>query len=155
LTPLCAGNKDHRCNRGSRRSGQDCHAISNAATWDVGPHRGYVRNRSFARVDKKMISLPHPETVAAPLAGKARDASSMATPLNVFAVRSRDTVHAGITMPGILGAEHAIGVVFAVGRALLANNPNDWPAVKAAFRAIIASKRDPSCHPEHHPIADN
>lgn len=85
-----------------------------------------------------MISLPHPEAVAALLAGKVGVTGYVATPPYIATLSRSDKVHAVITSRDILGPEDATGAVLTVGRAFVENNPGVCKAVLAALEEAIA-----------------
>jgi NitT/TauT family transport system substrate-binding protein len=92
----------------------------------------------YARLDSLMISLPHPEAVAALLAGKVGVTGYVATPPYIATLSRSDKVHAVITSRDILGPEDATGAVLTVGRAFVENNPGVCKAVLAALEKAIA-----------------
>jgi NitT/TauT family transport system substrate-binding protein len=77
----------------------------------------------YARINSLMISLPHPEAVAALLAGTAGVTGYVATPPYISTLRKSDKVHAVITSRDILGPEDATGAVLAVGK-MIAEEPD-------------------------------
>jgi NitT/TauT family transport system substrate-binding protein len=90
-----------------------------------------------------MISLPHPDAVAALLAGKAGP-QAMTTPPYVSMLSKRDKVHAMNISRDILGPEDATGVVLAVSRAFVVSNPGVCKTLIAALEdAITVITKDP------------
>jgi len=98
----------------------------------------------YARIDSLMISLPHPEAVAALLAGTAGVTGYVATPPYISTLRKSDKVHAVITSRDILGPEDATGAVLAVGKTFVENNPGVAKAAIAALEeAMVFIAREP------------
>jgi NitT/TauT family transport system substrate-binding protein len=92
----------------------------------------------YARMDSLMISMPHPDAVAALLARKVGVASYVATPPYIAMLSKSDKVHAVITSRDILGPEDATGVLLAVSRAFVENNPGVSKAALAALEEAMA-----------------
>ena len=101
----------------------------------------------YARIDNLMISMPHPDAVAALLAGKAGITGYVATPPYISTLRKSDKVHAVITSRDILGPEDVTGVMLAVSKAFVESNPGVAKAVVAGLddaMAFIAREPDKS-----------
>ena len=93
----------------------------------------------YARLDNLMISMPHPDAVAALLAGTAGVTGYVATPPYISPLRKSEKVHAVTSSRDILGSRaDATGVVLAASRAFVENNPNVSKAVVAALEDAMA-----------------
>jgi len=106
-----------------------------AAEQEFGPGQ-------YARIDKLLVSMPHPDATAALLSGTI--SAYVATPPFIAPLAKSDKIHAVITSKQILGGEEATGAALGAGQKFVEANPRTVAAIVAALddaRAFIA--KDP------------
>ena len=106
-----------------------------AAEQEFGPGQ-------YARIDKLLVSMPHPDATAGLLAGTI--SGYVATPPFIAPLAKSDKIHAVITSKQILGGEEATGAALGAAQKFVEANPKTVAAIVAALddaRAFIA--KDP------------
>lgn len=107
-----------------------------AAEQEFGPGQ-------FARIDKLLVSMPHPDATAGLLSGTI--SGYVATPPFIAPLAKSDKIHAVVTSKQILGGEEATGAALGASRKFVEAHPKVVAAIVAALddaHDFIA--RDPS-----------
>jgi NitT/TauT family transport system substrate-binding protein len=92
----------------------------------------------FGRLDTVMIGMPHPEAMAALLAGKTGITGYFASPPFSTALLRENKVHAVITSGDILDGEEVSSVVFGARKAFVDANPIVAKTILAAIEDAMA-----------------
>lgn len=85
----------------------------------------------YARIDKLLVSMPHPDATAALLAGTI--SGYVATPPFIAPLAKSEKIHAVITSKQILGGEEATGAALGAGKKFVDANPRTVAAIVAAL----------------------
>ena len=85
----------------------------------------------YARIDKLLVSMPHPDATTALLAGRSIT-GYVATPPFIATLARSPKIHAVLTSKQILG-EEATGAALGAGRKFVETNPNLVQAIIAAL----------------------
>jgi NitT/TauT family transport system substrate-binding protein len=92
----------------------------------------------YTRVDRLLVSMPHPDATVALLAGRSVITAYVATPPFIAALRKSDKVHVVVASKEILDGEEATGVVLSGFKAFAEANPATMKAVIAALEDAMA-----------------
>ncbi len=95
-----------------------------AAEQEFGPGQ-------FARIDKLLVSMPHPDATAALLSGTI--SGYVATPPFIAPLAKSDKIHAVVTSKQILGGQEATGAALGAGKKFVDANPKVVAAIVAAL----------------------
>jgi NitT/TauT family transport system substrate-binding protein len=98
----------------------------------------------FARIDKLLVSMPHPDATAALLAGGGIS-GYVATPPFIAPLARSERIHAVVTSKEILGGDEATGAALAAVKTFVDANPKVTQAVVAALDdAMTFIVKDPA-----------
>jgi len=98
----------------------------------------------FARIDKLLVSMPHPDATAALLAGGSIS-GYVATPPFIAPLARSERIHAVVTSKEILGGDEATGAALAAVKTFVDANPKVTQAVVAALdEAMTFIVKDPA-----------
>jgi NitT/TauT family transport system substrate-binding protein len=92
----------------------------------------------YAHFDQMMVGMPHPESMAALLAGNTGITGYFASPPFGTALLKKDKVHAVTTSADILGGEDATGVILGARKAFVDANPLVAKSLVAAIEDAMA-----------------
>ncbi len=97
----------------------------------------------YQRIDKLLVSMPHPDATAALLSGRTIS-GYVATPPFIALLRKSDKIHEVIASKEILGGGEATGNVLGAARKFVEANPTVAKVVIAALEdAMAAIAKDP------------
>ncbi len=117
-----------------------------AVPGSVSPHAILIRMAAekfygpgkYAQVDRLLVTMPHPDAIAALLASKAGITGYVASPPFSVMLRKSDKVHAVITSKEFLDGEEATIALLAAGKDFVDANPTVSRVIIAALEDAMA-----------------